>query len=186
MITRESAVEFFKELVEGALVHQHIEVSDLTSYYLVQMLDGFIKRSEEHRTHLSEHLADDLRSTGSVRQYALRQIGDSTLFMAGFFSDSLARKLLGPDYYVSLGRRAYRTLSVTDHGLFSSVYAELADGFVDFVDVINEVSERCSCSRDADLLRLYEKWLKTGSRRSGMLLVERGVVPVVSSKLRPQ
>jgi hypothetical protein len=31
-----------------------------------------------------------------------------------------------------------------------------------------------------DLLRLYERWLKTGSPRSGQLLVERGVVPNVS------
>jgi hypothetical protein len=33
-----------------------------------------------------------------------------------------------------------------------------------------------------DLLRLYERWLKTGSRRSGQLLVERGVVPNSSLK----
>ena len=49
--------------------------------------------------------------------------------------------------------------------------------FAGFVDVLSEVSERTSCVSNADLLRLYEKWLKTGSRRSGQLLVERGVVP---------
>jgi hypothetical protein len=32
------------------------------------------------------------------------------------------------------------------------------------------------------VLRLYEKWLKTGSPRSGQLLVERGVVPNASIK----
>jgi hypothetical protein len=32
------------------------------------------------------------------------------------------------------------------------------------------------------VLRLYEKWLKTGSRRSGQLLIERGVVPNSSIK----
>jgi hypothetical protein len=42
------------------------------------------------------------------------------------------------------------------------------------------VSERTFCASNADLLRLYEKWLKTGSRRSGQLLVERGVVPNAS------
>ena len=60
---------------------------------------------------------------------------------------------------------------------FSTVFAELGDKFVGFVDVLSEVSERTGCSSNADLLRLYEKWLKTGSRRSGQLLVERGVVP---------
>ncbi len=33
-----------------------------------------------------------------------------------------------------------------------------------------------------DLLRLYERWLKTGSRRSGQLLAERGVVPNPAAK----
>jgi hypothetical protein len=46
--------------------------------------------------------------------------------------------------------------------------------------VLSEVSERTFCASNADLLRLYEKWLKTGSRRSGQLLVERGVVPNAS------
>ena len=58
--------------------------------------------------------------------------------------------------------------------------------FNGFVDVLTEVSERTSCSSNTDLLRLYEKWLKTGSRRSGQLLVERGVVPNASSTTRVQ
>jgi hypothetical protein len=59
----------------------------------------------------------------------------------------------------------------------------LGEKFVGFVDVLSEVSERTSCSSNADLLRLYEKWLKTGSARSGQLLAERGVVPNVSIKI---
>ena len=65
---------------------------------------------------------------------------------------------------------------------FSPVFAELGTKFVDFVDVLSEVSERTSCATNVDLLRLYEKWIKTGSRRSGQLLVERGVVPNASIK----
>jgi hypothetical protein len=65
----------------------------------------------------------------------------------------------------------------------SPVFAELGEKFVGFVDVLNEVSERTSCASNADLLRLYEKWLRTGSPRSGQLLVERGVVPNASLKM---
>jgi hypothetical protein len=42
------------------------------------------------------------------------------------------------------------------------------------------VSDRTSCTSNAELLRLYEKWVKTGSPRAGQLLVERGVVPNAS------
>jgi hypothetical protein len=39
------------------------------------------------------------------------------------------------------------------------------------------VSERTALSSSADVLRLYEKWLRTGSTRDGQRLVERGIVP---------
>jgi len=73
-------------------------------------------------------------------------------------------------------------LSRFETDTFSPVFAELADNFVRFVDVLSEVSERASCASNADLLRLYERWLKTGSRRSGQLLAERGVVPNLTAK----
>ena len=92
------------------------------------------------------------------------------------------RKLVDVDYYVSIGGCAYNALSRVETDTFSPVFAELGEKFVGFVDVLSEVSERTSCASNADLLRLYEKWLKTGSRRSGQLLVERGVVPNASIK----
>jgi hypothetical protein len=95
------------------------------------------------------------------------------LFVSGFFADSFNRKLVDVDYYVSIGGHAYNALSRVETDTFSPVFAELAEKFVGFVDVLSEVSERTSCASNADLLRLYEKWLKTGSRRSGQLLVDR-------------
>jgi hypothetical protein len=81
---------------------------------------------------------------------------------------------------VSVGGYAYNTLSRLDTDSRSEVFAELADKFVTFVDVLSEVSERTVGGSNADLLRLYEKWLTTGSPRSGKLLIERGIVPNAS------
>ena len=102
--------------------------------------------------------------------------------MSGFFADSFQRKLVDVDYYVSIGGTAYTLLSRFETDTFSSVFAELGDNFVGFVDVLSEVSERASCSSNADLLRLYERWLITGSPRCGQLLVTRGVMPNASAK----
>jgi len=125
-------------------------------------------------------LAQALESGGARQRVTLKEIGDVALFVSGFFSDSLNRKLVDVDYYVSIGGRAYNVLSRVETDTFSPVFAELGEKFVGFVDVLSEVSERTSCTSNSDLLRLYEKWLKTGSRRSGQLLVERGVVPNAS------
>ena len=183
---RESAVEFFKELVDVALSHQRLNTQELTAYYVVQLLASFLQRplgdDRTDATPLAVRLAHALDEGGmGQRQRAtLKEIGDVALFVSGFFSDSLNRKLVDVDYYVTIGGRAYNALSRVETDTFSPVFAELGEKFVGFVDVLSEVSERTSCASNSDLLRLYEKWLKTGSRRSGQLLVERGVVPNAS------
>ena len=183
---RESAVEYFKELVDGALSHQGLATRELTAYYVVQLLASFLQRgigpAHDEATPLAMRLARALEGGGAQQRASLKEIGDVSLFVSGFFSDSLARKLVDVDYYVAIGGSAYNALSRVETETFSPVFAELGTKFVGFVDVLAEVSERSSCSSNADLLRLYEKWLKTGSPRSGHLLVERGVVPNASVK----
>jgi len=178
---RESAVEYFRELVEVALSHQRLNTQELTAYYVVQLLASFLQRpltdESGDDTPLAVRLARALESGGSKQRASLREVGDVALFVSGFFADSLNRKLVDVDYYVSIGGRAYNRLARVETDTFSPVFAELAEKFAGFVDVLSEVSERTSCASNADLLRLYEKWVKTGSRRSGQLLVERGVVP---------
>jgi hypothetical protein len=64
------------------------------------------------------------------------------------------------------------------------VFDELSGKFAAFVDVLNEVSEQSALTSNSDLLRLYERWLRTGSRRSGDVLAARGIVPTAAgSKL---
>lgn len=181
---RESAVEFFKELVDGALSHQRLDAQEMTAYYVVQLLASFLQRNVTSpggdETPLAVRLGRALDSGGLQQRATLREIGDVSLFMSGFFAESLTRKLVDVDYYISIGGCAYNALSRVETDTFSTVFAELAEKFVGFVDVLNEVSERTTCASNADLLRLYEKWVRTGSRRSGQLLVERGVVPNAS------
>jgi len=182
-LRRDSAVEYFKELVEGALAHQRITAGELTSFYVVNLLTGFLQRpAYDDDTPMAVRLAEAVNAAGAKQRDSLRQIGDLSLFMSGFFADSFQRKLVDVDYYANIGGTAYAALSRYETDAFSSVFAELADNFVRFADVLSEVSERASCASNADLLRLYEKWLKTRSPRSGQLLVERGVVPNASLK----
>ncbi len=177
IVRRESAVEYFKELVEAALANQRIAAGELTAYYVVQLLAGFLERRAGDDAPLSLQLAHALESGRAPQRTSLKQIGDAALFISGFFPDSLRRKFVDVDYYASVGGCAYTALSRVEHDSFSPVFAELADRFIKFADVLSEVSERSACSTNTDLLRLYDRWLRTGSSRSGQLLAERGVVP---------
>jgi len=181
---RESAVEYFKELVDGALSHQRLAAQELTAYYVVQLLASFLQRRvnapEADQAPLAVRLGRALDGAGIEQRATLREIGDVSLFVSGFFAESLSRKLVDVDYYISIGGCAYNALSRVEPDGFATVFAELGEKFGGFVDVLSEVSERTSCASNADLLRLYEKWQRTGSSHSGQLLVERGVVPNAS------
>jgi len=61
-----------------------------------------------------------------------------------------------------------------------SVWDELAAKFSQLVEVLNEVSERTLATSNAGLLRIYEKWIKTGSPRVATLLSAHGVPAVLA------
>jgi hypothetical protein len=176
-------VEYFKDLVTAALGHQRVATQELTAFYLVQLLAGFLRQADYGDDEpLALQLAQVLECGGARQRAGLKQIGDVSLFVSGYFSDSLRRKLVDVDYYATIGGSAYHALGRSDRDLLSPVFAELGDRFSTFIDVLTEVSERTSCTSNRDVLRLYEKWLRTGSLRSGQLLVEQGIVPNASLK----
>ena len=125
-----------------------------------------------------------LGAAGIRQRHELRSVGDLSLFISGYFSDSLNRSLVAVDYYVQLGEHAYGSLARHDDSVFGQVFDELSWKFVAFVDVLGEVRDRSALATNVDLLRLYERWLRTGSRRSAELLAARGIVPNASAASR--
>lgn len=182
LLHRESPTEYFRDLVESALHHQHLTVRELTSYYVVNLLAGAVHQDQSALADdeaLGVRFARALQSGGAAQRDGLRRVGDTSLFVSGFFSDSLNRGLVDIDYYMQLGERAYGSLAHNDETL-GDVFDELADKFAAMVDVLTEVSEQTALTSNGDVMRLYERWLRTGSRRTGSQLVARGIVPISS------
>ncbi len=184
LLGEQAPAEFFRELVESALASQRLQTRDLTSYYLVNLLCQFVRLDGGHAfgrssEPLAVRLAHALASGGSEQRARLRNLGDFSLFMSGFFSDSFNRRVVDVDYYKSMGEYAYGSLSHRDEDKFAEVFGELSCNFVGFMDVLAEVSER-TLAGNTDVFRLYEKWLRTGSRRDGQKLIDHGIVPNTS------
>jgi hypothetical protein len=183
LVHHESPVEFFRDLVESALHRQHLSAREGTSFYLVNLLTGFVRcdrTASGDEEPLGVRFVKALQEAGARQRDELRRVGDRSLFISGFFSDSLSRSLVDVDYYIQLGEHAYGSLARQADGSFGDVFDELSAKFPAFVDVLGEVSERTAMASNGDLLRLYEKWLRTRSRRSGDLLAARGIVPNAS------
>jgi hypothetical protein len=185
--------EFFKDALHGALEKRQLTVEDQTEHYVVNLLTLFSRSEALYDTTsegtrlkplvvmLSEAL--EARSTGD-RNRGLQRLGDVSLFIAGFFAQSFARKLIDIDYHIAMGGRAYAALADTmSRGkgrVLGQVFSELAQNFQPMVDALNEVSETSYTHSDKDILRLYEIWLKTGSRRSYDILKRLGVEPTAT------
>lgn len=180
VLREQTATEYFKELVESALARQHVQAGDLTEYYLVNLLCQYVRldpaTDADYGEPLAVRLARALQTGGTEQRARLRSLGDFSLFTAGFFSDSLSRRHVDVDYYVSMGAYAYGSLSRAEDA-FREVFGELSRKFVGFSDVLADISERTALTSNNDVLRIYEKWLRTGSARDGHRLIERGIVP---------
>ncbi|MBX4204781.1 MAG: hypothetical protein KW788_01170 [Candidatus Doudnabacteria bacterium] len=184
-IRNQAPAEYFKDLVESALARQHVSASEFTGYYLVNLLCAFVRPDASgpyagHNLPLAVRLTTAINSNGPEQRALLRSLGDFSLFVSGFFSDSLRRRSIDVDYYVSMGEYAYGSLSRHEVDAFSDVFAELSRKFVCYTDVLADISERTGVTTSTDLLRLYEKWLRTQSPRAAKQLVDRGIVPNAS------
>jgi len=188
LVHADTPLAFFYGLVEDALERQRVRPREETTFYLVTLLAGFVnpQRPGDGLTDdpLAIRLASALQAGGTARREGLRRVGDLSLFVSGFFPDSLTRTLVDVDYYIALGGAAYGSLGRESEDARAATFAELANRFVEFVDVLTEVSEHTSSAPNSDVLRLYDRWMRTGSRGSGRRLVERGVLPVPATPKR--
>lgn len=184
--------EFFHDSMQTALRQQHVAVDDHTEHYVVNVLTTFA-RSEELYERTPEgvrlrplaHMLAEASEAKSPQQRdgALRRLGDVSLFIAGFFAQSFARKLVDVDYHIAMGGRAYGTLAENMRSTMrgqavATVFLELAQKFQRLVDVLNDVAEMSYTHSDKDILRQYEIWMKTGSPRAYSILKRLGVEPV--------
>jgi hypothetical protein len=162
-----SVDEYFHEVVTDALSAVDLDASEPASWYLVGLLGDFTKARLTDEP-LGLKLAAPVDDPGE-RMKNLKQVGDTSLYVAGFFAESLSRTLVDVDYYVGLGQSAYAQLARSFGGTRSNrsigeVYEELAEKFPKFVDVLMQVRKRTNLAevnQTTDIGKLYEIWLRT-------------------------
>lgn len=190
--------DYFRESIDSVIEKQKVDVDPHAAHYVVNLLTLFSRSEDLYEDHgeayglkpLALMLVDAVEAASAEqRTFSLQRIGDVSLFIAGFFADSLAHRLVDLDYYIHMGGNAYGSLSEEIRGTLrgralAHVYRELAHKFQVIVDILNEVRDSARQSSDIDLLRTYEIWLKTGSARAAALLRQNGVVPMPNAVSR--
>ncbi len=192
IVAAHSVSHFFFEAVEDALRQQRVDATVGATRYLVALLSDFV-HPDRHAGEAMERpltlLYDEAVNTPDAgnRFQRLRTIGDGVLYGCGFFADHFEARGVDAKYVRGLGTRAYgqagamlRRGPEKQESAGPDLFAELAENFDAFVGVLTDVADTTVATgmeSPRGLLKVYERWLKTGSERLASALTSRGVVP---------
>lgn len=183
-----SLKEFFKLLLEEVIQRQRVSLAEVTEFYVVNLLSEFATAEKLFTQELdgrkeAEPLAllytRALQQDRDQRIRTLRQLGDQSLYTAGFFQQSLADRVVGADYYMQMGRKAYAAIvDLAPSSTFSHVYMELDQKFTALVEVLKEIAARGQvASGPQGQMQVFERWAKTGDQHLESVLIDAGMLP---------
>jgi hypothetical protein len=186
MITSVNPLEHFRDLVRSAIGRQGLKTNEMAEFYLINLLSDHVSAERLSKEPLAVSYLRALESHEDTQAKIMKRVGDYSLFVAGFFSDSLKRKVVDIDYYMAIGSSSYKCLSgicsrdLRRRHALASLFKELSEKFSAFADILSEVSETSMLTDSRDILRLYERWLRTRSKRAEKLLKGIGIEPVAT------
>lgn len=188
LVLSSSLKEFFRTLVGEVVKRQRVSLEEVTEYYVVNLLSEYAAAEK-----LFTEQVDGKRETEPLamlyhrallqdreeRIRTLRRLGDVSLYTAGFFQQSLKDRVVGPDYYVNMGRTAYGAVAdLSASTSYGSVYQELQHKFLAVVEVLEEISARgLAASGPAGQMKVFESWARSGNGRLASVLVDVGLLP---------
>ncbi len=188
LVVSGSLTEFFRMMLGEVIEKQRVSLAEVTEFYVVNLLSEYATAEKLFSQQLdgkkdTEPLAllytRALQQERDERIRTLRRLGDQSLYTAGFFQASLQDRVVGPDYYMQMGRKAYAAIAeLSPHGSFSVVYQELEQKFSALVGVLKEISARGQmASGPRGQMQVFESWMKSGDARLESMLIDAGMLP---------
>jgi hypothetical protein len=179
LVVGSSLKEFFRLVVGEVVKNQRVTLAEVTEYYLVNLLSEF---AEAEKLLKAEPLAvmyhKALQAERDEKIRMLRTLGDLSLYTAGFFKESLKDRVVGPDYYATMGANAYAQVAqLSQSSSFSGVYWELHNKFTALTDVLEEIAARGQCQSAQGQVRVLENYREQGGEHLERVLLDVGMIP---------
>jgi len=190
-----NVADFFEGVVFETIEQHGYESTDAATSYLVGLLADYTRPGQLEEETLSRPLTllldEALHSPGHERFERLRTLGDGVLYVSGFFGEHFETRGIERAYVSTLGASAYgNAAAMLRHGAADGtapdLFGELADKFRMFVRLLADVADSLrarSASSDRAIVKLYERWLQTGSSSIAEALTNHGLVPTRGSGL---
>ncbi len=174
--------DYFLSRVQDAHGTMGTELSGASKLYLAKLLADRA-RADRHDALPEQTLAElygrAANAAPAEQARTFREMGDRSLYLVGYFEESLTRKTVGRSYYCDMGSAAYlnadQVFKRWFSGAFDGLFAELARRFGDCVGVLKEVRRTEDAEPDV-WMRLYQAWLETGSEEAAQRLRAHGLL----------
>ena len=171
---------FFKALVKEGMKSAQVKVSPSVGEYLSKLLlfyiasDHLFSISPSGKKHLKTlaELYLQSHSFPASLKGNLKKMGDTSLYISGFFRESLTKKRISVEYYMNMGKSAYQSLSEFQEG---PLFKELAFRFSDLVCVLFQIRQKSSLHQHSDMLALLDQYMETGSDHLAKDLIREGI-----------
>lgn len=187
-----SMADYFRQSVDDAVRAKGVDASAAAQCYLVQLLADFARPDQELGEAMAASPTLALHEAihapeGKEKFRRLRNLGDGVLYGLGFFGEHTESRGVDKGYVANVGSAAYdhaaSMLRVSRAGSTAGhpdVLVELSRKFDRFVGVLAHVADgaMAQSARGAEgVVKLYERWLRTGSSALATGLADRGLVP---------
>jgi hypothetical protein len=191
-----SPEQHFTELLKEACEYRKFKILPASETYILKLLNHYIdsrnlfspfvgENVEKTPDTFAELYLTALSSDEPKKREYMKLCADKALYLSGFFGDSLQKKSVDIDYYMGIGASAYSNLAAwTKEETTASVYSMFSQKFIDYADLLSYISDKSALQSEQNILKLYERYIKTGSDLARDKLTELGVVTVSKEQLK--
>jgi len=149
--------ELVREAEQGAAT----TLSEELESYLVFLLMGHLRDVQLQREAIALEYLLARAESGTRGKQQLREVGDRCLLLAGLYPEQAERRMVGVDYFLGLGTRAYGELAHALKAAVADLYDNLAHAFARLVRVLMELRRR---TREVAPLLLHDVCTAHGER----------------------
>lgn len=148
LVKANSMQVYFREALEASVRCSSIKVTQTAQAYMVQLLHEF-SRSEVafagtdygEKIVLAHMLERGLLAESQEALKIYRHLGDTCLYLLGFFRESALERVVSQRYYNDMGAQAYWQAANLARSHYSSLFYELSERFNDMVILLENVAK---------------------------------------------
>jgi hypothetical protein len=196
LLTSGSLREYFTEALGQAMGESMVKLTQSCQLYLINLLNDFSRSENVYAgTDYGENpalaillsRAADAEPQEAVRIY--KHLGDSSLYLSGFFNESVGNQAVSVDYYQSMGESAYAQVAGQirhSEATSSALYMELAHRFGDLISLLNAISfhgpkaaPETTGLQDKEIFDLVKRYRRTQNPEILKVLNKTGVSPLL-------